>query len=74
MLAIGVTTGMAALAVGIVVWISDRCAPLMVRTREDDRLNSRWGLRWVSISFAMVPFVFVAVILALMALGLDVNT
>lgn len=72
--AIGVTLAMALAAVGISIAISDRCAPLMVRTRDEDRLNSRWGLRWVSISFAMVPFFFVAVVLALMALGFDINS
>ncbi|MBI5311204.1 MAG: hypothetical protein HZB14_09325 [Actinobacteria bacterium] len=74
LMALGVTVGMAALALAVVVWISDRCAPLMVRTRESDRLNSRWGLRWVSVSFALIPFVFVAVVLALMALGFGINS
>lgn len=74
LMALGVTLGMAALAVGVAIWMADRCAPLMRRTREDDRLNSRWGLRWVSISFALVPFIFVAVALALMALGFDFNS
>lgn len=73
LMALGVTVAMAALATVISIAVSDRCAPLMRRTREDDRLNSRWGLRWVSISFALVPFFFAAMILVLFALGYDVN-
>lgn len=74
LMALGVTVAMAALAVGVAIWISDCAAPLMVRTRAEDRLNSRWGLRWVSVSFALIPFVFVAVVLALLALGFDLNS
>lgn len=74
LVAMGITLAMAALAVAISIAISDRCAPLMRRSREDDRLNSRWGLRWVSISFAMVPFFFVVMVLALFALGYDVSS
>jgi uncharacterized membrane protein YidH (DUF202 family) len=71
--AFGITLAVAVVVMGGLIWVSDRAAPLMARTRDDDRLNSRWGLRWVAISFAMVPLVFVFVVLALMALGLDVN-
>lgn len=71
--AVGVTLAVAAVVAGAVIWVSDKAAPLMARTREDDRLNSRWGLRWVAISFAMVPLAFVFVVLALFALGFDIN-
>lgn len=73
LIALAVTLAMAALATFVSIALSDRCAPLMRRTRDEDRLNSRWGLRWVSVSFALVPFFFVAVVLALFALGFDVS-
>lgn len=70
---IGVTLACAAVVAGIVVTACDRFAPLMVSSSHHDRLQSRWGLRWVGISFAMTPFILVCVVLTLMALGLDIS-
>jgi hypothetical protein len=70
---IGVTLACAAVVAGIVLTACDWFAPLMVRANDHDRLQSRWGLRWVGISFAMAPFILVGVVLALMAFGLDIG-
>lgn len=70
---IGVTLACAAVVAGMVVMVCDWISPMLVRSSERDRLHSRWGLRWLGVSFAMMPFVFVFAVLALFALGFNVN-
>lgn len=71
--AFAITLACAAAVAALVVFVCDRFAPRLVRAHERDRLQSRWGLRWVGISFAMTPFLLVCVVLALLALGFDIN-
>lgn len=69
--ATAVLTAAAVIVIAAMIWLSDRSAPLMVRSNEHDRLHSRWGLRVTAITSAVMPFVLAGVMIAMMAFGFN---
>lgn len=71
--AAAVLAAAAVIVFAVMVWLSDRAAPLMVRSNEQDRMHSRWGLRMTAVTSAALPFVVGCVGVLLMALGVQFN-
>lgn len=61
----------AVIVIAAMIWLSDRSAPLMVRSSEHDRLHSRWGLRMTALISSVLPFVFAGIAILMMALGVE---